>query len=449
MINFDLQVPVLPAIGRCVGRIAAVRGDPWTADICDAFRHRGYEILSLPSYRHVPEDLRRQPQIHLQFSAKLLEVLRQSGPIDYLLSGNSDAIFLIDDHGRLRTLGEMLEVPTIIWWFDDPRLEVHAILQYHLLPLYPFLVLLRGETIHHFMLDRAMVAEFARDGFWPHVFHLPAAANPQRFSPAPEGAVPDNDLIMVANGYDASQVRAYVDTNLGPDWYDQVLEPILDLKRANLRRSLRELVELWLQGDLQRAGHPVVRAMQHPWQSDSFQTCYCLWKANTFLWSALRNDAVLACQKRFGDRFKLFGNHWAQLGGISQGYLVSSDEQLAWYRRSKVGLNALHGQAQTGLPFRIWELAACGLAIVTQNCAELADSFEPGVECLAFGTAEQAVVQVEWLLADSATRQAQAQAARRQLLARHQWAHRLEHILDALDMPRNPLPISLDQTAAG
>jgi len=436
MIDFQPEIPILPATAdRTVGRVAAVRNDPWSADICDEFRRRGYDVLALPAYRHVPAHLQRRAEVHLAFSAALARRIRELGGIDYLLAPNGDGIVLLEDAGRLRTLGDALGVPTIAWWFDDPRLGIHALVELGILLVYPFLTMLRSAGIHHYMLDRAMAAEFGRGGFFPHVRHLPVATSAARFHP-PAGVVGrDQALVMVGNGYSGAGARDYTETNLDVAVHDELLVPLSELKRTRPRCDFRTLLGQWVAGDPARRRHHVVRAMEDPWHPARFNTAYHTWKANTFLWCELRNQAVRHCQQRFGPAFRLFGRHWDSLGVTSEGYLAGTHEHRAWYHRSRVGLTCNHGQLQTGLPFRIWELAASGIPIVTQDCAELPDYFKPGEQCAVFGDPPEAPEVVERLLADQAWRRTLAERALGRCRAEHLWEHRVQTIVDDLDMP--------------
>jgi glycosyltransferase involved in cell wall biosynthesis len=83
---------------------------------------------------------------------------------------------------------------------------------------------------------------------------------------------------------------------------------------------------------------------------------------------------------------------------------------------------------------RLFELAACGAAIVSNPHEGIERWFEPGSELVVVGTTEDAVTAYRNLLADPAARDAMGERARARVLDEHTYMHRADRLLEFLGL---------------
>ena len=93
-------------------------------------------------------------------------------------------------------------------------------------------------------------------------------------------------------------------------------------------------------------------------------------------------------------------------------------------------LNEAH--AINNLSQRSFEPCAAGSIVVNEHTVDLERCFEIGKETLSFSNGEELNDNFDRILADSKFAKNIAQAGKKRVLAEHTFAHRLQHILDAL-----------------
>lgn len=103
------------------------------------------------------------------------------------------------------------------------------------------------------------------------------------------------------------------------------------------------------------------------------------------------------------------------------------------FRSAVAVLNNLHPAENAGMNCRLFEAAASGAVVVTEERAGLRDLFTPGEEVLTFDSYDNLVTILRGLLDDSAVGRPIADAAASRAHLEHTYEHRLSAILDDLD----------------
>ncbi|HEX7024389.1 MAG TPA: glycosyltransferase, partial [Gemmatimonadales bacterium] len=99
--------------------------------------------------------------------------------------------------------------------------------------------------------------------------------------------------------------------------------------------------------------------------------------------------------------------------------------------------HALSGNGtEAHLNQRLFEVAAIGVPQIVDQRADLPGHFEPGRDLLVFHDANELRSLVEAALQDLPAAELTGASARREVLARHTYMHRLKVILDAVNGER-------------
>jgi spore maturation protein CgeB len=112
---------------------------------------------------------------------------------------------------------------------------------------------------------------------------------------------------------------------------------------------------------------------------------------------------------------------------------------------SRINLNITrrpHATVPGSATARLFELASCGAAIVSNPHEGIERWFEPNNELVVVETAEEAVSTYRELLADPSSLQAMGERARARVLEEHTYAHRARQLLALLGL-ESPLRTSL------
>lgn len=101
------------------------------------------------------------------------------------------------------------------------------------------------------------------------------------------------------------------------------------------------------------------------------------------------------------------------------------------WNRTAVSYTPLQGGPRgdvLSLKSRIFDMGLSGTVMLCDEAPHLADYYEPGRECVTFGSLEECVEQAEALLADPERRARIADAYARRTRAEHLWTHRFERL---------------------
>lgn len=97
---------------------------------------------------------------------------------------------------------------------------------------------------------------------------------------------------------------------------------------------------------------------------------------NLFPLSAMRIEMVKRLKKRYGQRFKVFGNNWGKLGDGN--YNHSQHEEAAIYRRSKLAINLSHYDLPRYSSDRMLRIMGCGVTCLTHDFKDIDKDFPEG-----------------------------------------------------------------------
>lgn len=93
-----------------------------------------------------------------------------------------------------------------------------------------------------------------------------------------------------------------------------------------------------------------------------------------------------------------------------------------------------HAEVEASSTARLFELAACGAAIVSNPLNGVERWFEPERELRVVTGADEAVEAYSELLADPAQAEALGRRARERVLDEHTYAHRARRLLDLIGL---------------
>jgi spore maturation protein CgeB len=148
-----------------------------------------------------------------------------------------------------------------------------------------------------------------------------------------------------------------------------------------------------------------------------------------------RREALLTSLVEFG--LALWGPGWrtTSLRDYCRGEVPNTMDYVRAYGGASVAINIHHlasgnGAAESHLNQRVFEVAAIGVPQVVDARADLESQFEPGRDLLVFRDADELRRVVQSALQDLPAAELTGSSARREVLARHTYMHRLKIILD-------------------
>lgn len=151
-----------------------------------------------------------------------------------------------------------------------------------------------------------------------------------------------------------------------------------------------------------------------------------------------RREALLTSLVEFG--LALWGPGWrtTSLRDYCRGEVPNTMDYVRAYGGASVAINIHHlasgnGAAESHLNQRVFEVAAIGVPQVVDARADLETMFEPGRDLLVFHDADELRRVVQSALQDLPAAELTGASARREVLARHTYMHRLKLILDSVN----------------
>lgn len=147
-----------------------------------------------------------------------------------------------------------------------------------------------------------------------------------------------------------------------------------------------------------------------------------------------RREALLTEVVEFG--LALWGPGWRRtsLKDYCRGEVPSTEDYVSAYSGASVAINIHHVYEEARQPEahcnqRLFELASIGVLQVTDERTDLPRVFAPGQDLLVFRNASELRALVKDALQDPATGERLAASARRVVLARHTYMHRMSELL--------------------
>lgn len=147
-----------------------------------------------------------------------------------------------------------------------------------------------------------------------------------------------------------------------------------------------------------------------------------------------RREGFLAELVEFG--LAIWGPGWRRtsLRDYCRGEVPSTADYVRAYGGATVAINIHHTTPEAAQPEahcnqRVFELAAMGVPQVVDERTDLARHFTPGRDVLPFRSEAELKAIVAELLHDAARQEELAASARRELLSRHTYMHRMKELL--------------------
>lgn len=365
-------------------------------EIVSACARLGWQTLKLP----LPEGGRGTSD----FVERLLAAAVDFSP-DFALTVNHLGL---DTKGHLLSLFEKLALPLASWFVDSPRLILHDF------PGQP------SPWCAVFTWDADTVAPLAAMGF-EQVSHLPLATDTDLFAPGKAG-IPawDADVSFVG---------------------DSMARPLASLKKR--LRAHPHALALALEAAPGFAVSPEREALAY--LRGSSPELLALWEAlpdaqarlnleQALTWEATRLYRLSRVASLAPFSPLVAGDQgWRALlpsGGFKyHGPLDYYRDLPGFYPRSRVNFNATSLQMKGAVNQRVFDVPACGAFLVTDYREQVDALFEPGREVVCYREPEEIPELVRHYLNTPGEREAIVAAARKRVLAQHDYTHRLKAML--------------------
>jgi glycosyltransferase involved in cell wall biosynthesis len=139
-----------------------------------------------------------------------------------------------------------------------------------------------------------------------------------------------------------------------------------------------------------------------------------------------------------GVELRIFGSglpRWLQspqLEASFTGRYLSRLDKAREFRRAGVVLNSLHPSEIKGVNCRLFEAAGCGAALLSEWRDELPTFFEIDNEITTYGSFEELVAKIRWMLSHPAECRKRGDAASTRAHAEHNYENRLMRLIGAL-----------------
>jgi spore maturation protein CgeB len=151
-----------------------------------------------------------------------------------------------------------------------------------------------------------------------------------------------------------------------------------------------------------------------------------------------RREALLTSLVEFG--LALWGPGWrtTSLRDYCRGEVPNTEDYVRAYGGASVAVNIHHtasgnGALESHLNQRLFEVAAIGVPQVVDERGDLATHFESGRDVLVFHDSDELRSIVQAALQDLPAAEQIGASARREVLARHTYMHRMKVVLDEMN----------------
>ncbi len=404
---------------------ASARFDFWSRAVRPRFQEAGPRVLLLTSKYFLMGELEGAcRKLGLAYKLVTLEndTLAREDFIQQLLeavvSFRPDCCITlnhmgVDVEGVLMDLLARLQLPLASWFVDNPHLIIHLYTRC----ISPWTAL--------FTWDADNIESLRRTGF-EHVFYLPLGTDPERFSPR-RAPVPDAwkaDISFVGNSM-LYKVSGRLKNGRFPR---DLLLPFRDVARAFMDSEQRSVA------DFLRQSFPDVHARYAELPDNEARLAY----ETAITWQATRLYRN-GCVRRLlpfrplivGDRgwrveFRHEPRQPRYLDALSY-----YGELPAFYGHSAINFNCTSKQMKGAVNQRIFDVPAAGAFVLTDWRPQMEQLFEPE-EMVCYHDPEEIPDLARYYLAHPQERRKVATAARKRVLARHTWEHRLQVLLEQM-----------------
>lgn len=328
---------------------------------------------------------------------------------DFALTVNH---FGLDREGRLMELLERLNLPLASWFVDNPYLILYR---------YPRL---SSDRVTLFSYDEDSLEQMRKLGY-QNVHWLPLGTDETLFTPD-DGPCRNEwtaDVSFVGNSMQG-KISGFLDAARVPA---QLLEDWQRLARefgesghgtpsSYLREVRPELASL-LDG---------VRDMA---SAQAYESLLTFEATRRYRQECVRQTLPfhphIAGDEGWGEALPDSG--WQHLPRLDY-----YEDLPGFYRCSKVNLNCTSLQMKGAVNQRVFDVPASGGFLLTDSRRQLETLFDPDTECAAYTSPGEIPDLIRRFLSDTGERRAVAAAARKRILARHTYRHRLTELVSVM-----------------
>ncbi|WP_147821984.1 CgeB family protein [Salidesulfovibrio onnuriiensis] len=334
----------------------------------------------------------------------LLESILQFKP-DFALTVNH---FGLDREGKITGLLERMGLPLASWFVDNPHLILYRYQG------------LDAANVALFSFD-AFKLDILRDRGFRHVHYLPLATDPDRFRPGMPGK-PEwrAEVSFVGNSMTTAVNETLKAARPSPLLRDQYTSIASDYG-ASAETSVTRFIQ---------ANHPELA--EEIAAATSIERQLAL--ESLITWESTRQYRLKCVRQTLGHTPLIAGdNAWKRLlpGDGSWRYhptLNYYGELPAFYPSSTISFNCTSLQMKGAVNQRVFDVPACGGFLLTDHREQMESLFSPGSEIAIYNDTDEIPHQLERYLQDRDKRRAMVERARKRILARHTYQHRIQEL---------------------
>lgn len=319
----------------------------------------------------------------------------------------------VDHEGVLAAILDKFDIPLASWFVDNPAL---------ILPQHEFLLLPDTAV---FTWDSDNMDYLRRQGF-PNVFHLPLAADTERFKPGAAKSDPgwEARISFVGNSMLAKTEKRLEAAMPGP----VLAEKFRDLAEA-FGNSREHSVRDFMHKEFPELADEY-EALETPARKLAFETLVT-WQSTL--------DYRLSCIEEIlpFDPLVVGDPGWKELLPEHGGWryhpeLSYYDDLPGFYPRSEINFNCTSLQMKGAVNQRVFDVPSCGAFLLTDHREQMEKLFEPGTEIAFYNDPEEIPGLVEKYQNDAEARKSIAEAGRKRVLADHTYDKRMETLVDIM-----------------
>jgi spore maturation protein CgeB len=364
-----------------------------TREIADAIMRSGHEVLKVPVHKE---------ETGSRIVPRLMEGILRFRP-DFFMTVNHLGF---DEDGVLTDFFRAIEMPVVSWFVDSPSLILKAFDK----NVSPYVSIL--------LWDRSYTQEIRAMGF-EHVEYLPLGTDEHAFRCDDRLLTPDRELLCEV-GFVGNSMEVPVRERLSR--VGKSLHPLVE-QMARRSLSSKQPFDAKVAG-LSKSDREHVTRLDPKERIDL--EAAVLWKATQlYRLSCIRQVAAFDLRVH-GDP------GWKRLLENPRAHFPPLDyysELPSFYRACAVNLNATNLQMGEAVNQRVFDVPVSGGFLLTDYQESLCELFEIGKEVVVFEAPEEVQDLVSYYLRKPELREDVARRARKSILDRHTYRHRLDQVL--------------------
>jgi hypothetical protein len=387
----------------------------WVDMIALAFWRAGFNVLLAEPWYLMYTDDQRFKNFDQLWSSWLEQIKKLN--VQAILGGNSSAIVVHPRSGNL--LHNAANAPVIHYWWDEFR--TRPPMHKRGITLEQYLGALCDDRTLNAVWDLDVCEEMNQFFDIANTVHVPLATEPQIW---PQHTTPlakrPHSACFLGNCFRQSDEW---ERGLSADLRERV-QTVADRKAMNLDEPMAQCINRCFEADNGRAAFT-----SHNGDLNSVFDHWCVLEA--MLRKRLRYDRLAALARRLGGELVLCGQGWERLGLKAVKPHSGVPDAGNYYGSCKASVNLFGGCVHSGMPLRPFEICCSGGLLFTQYNRELPEMFDIGRECVAFGSDDEMLAQIDRVLTAPGEFEAVVKAGRSRVLRDHTWDRRVEMIVKA------------------